>query len=62
MVRIERRLNNMHECIKPFQFVKEDENDKFFKDKDKYYIKTKYAGVVETTKEYWERCFGEVRG
>lgn len=52
----------MHECIKPFQFVKEDENDKFFQKGDKYYIKTKYAGVVETTKEYWERCFGEVRG
>lgn len=52
----------MHTTIKPFGAVKEDENDKFFQKGDKYYIKTKYAGVVETTKEYWERCFGEVRG
>lgn len=22
----------MHECIRPFQFVKEDENDKFFQE------------------------------
>ena len=24
----------MHECVKPYQFVKEDENDKFFKEKE----------------------------
>lgn len=52
--------------IRPYQFVKEDDNDKFFKvkgkhykEEDRYYIKTKYAGVIETTKEYYESCTGD---
>lgn len=49
----------MHECIKPYQFVKEDKSDTFFKKNDRYFIKTKYGGVVETTKEYYEKYEGK---
>lgn len=49
----------MHECIRPYQFVKEDKSDVFFKKNDKYFIKTKYGGVVETTKEYYEKFEGK---
>ena len=49
----------MHECIKPYQFVKEDKSDIFFKQNNRYFIKTKYGGVVETTKEYYEKYEGK---
>lgn len=45
--------------IKPFQFVKEDKSDTFFKERDRYFIKTKYAGIIETTKEYYECYMGK---
>ena len=49
----------MHEGIRPYQFVKEDSNDKFFKRQDRYFINTKYAGTIETTKEYYEKFMGK---
>lgn len=48
----------MHECIKPTQYVKEDKNDTFFKINDRYFVKTKYAGVCEVSKKYYEKYMG----
>ena len=45
----------MHECIKPYQFVKEDSSDYLIFKGNRYYIHTKYAGVVEVEKEYFEK-------
>lgn len=45
----------MHECIRPYQFVKEDKNDFLIERRNRFYIMTEYAGVVETTKEYFEK-------
>ena len=50
----------MHECIKPYQFVKEDKSDYLIFKGNRYYIHTKYAGVVEVEKEYFEKL--EKRG
>jgi len=49
----------MHPTIRPFGAVKEDSSDVFFKKNDRYFIKTKYGGVVETTKEYYEKFEGK---
>lgn len=48
----------MRPTIKPYGFVKEDKEDEFFKIGDRYFIRTKYGGVIETTKEYWESYMG----
>lgn len=48
----------MHECIRPTQYVKEDKNDTFFKINDRYFVRTKYAGVCEVSKEYYEKYMG----
>lgn len=45
--------------IKSYQFVKEDKSYAFFKDRDRYFIKTKCAGIIETTKEYYECYMGK---
>lgn len=48
----------MRECINPTQYIKEDKSDKFFKQNGKYYVKTKYGGVAEVKKEYYEKYMG----
>lgn len=50
----------MYQCIKPTQYVKEDENDYLLFKGNRYYIQTRYAGVVEITKEDFEKL--EERG
>ena len=45
----------MYECIKPTQYVKEDESDFLIFKGNRFYIKTKYAGVVEITKATYEK-------
>lgn len=45
----------MHECIKPCQFVKEHKNDYLIFKGDRFYLYTEYAGLVEITKEYYEK-------
>lgn len=50
----------MYECVKPYQFVKEDQDDYLLVVGSQYYIQTKYAGRVEITKEYFEKL--EKRG
>lgn len=50
----------MYECRNPYQFVKEHESDYLIFKGDKFYIKTYYAGVVEISKETFEKL--EERG
>ena len=50
----------MYECCKPYQFVKEHESDYLIFKGNRFFIKTKYAGVVEITKETFEKL--EQRG
>lgn len=44
----------MISCIKPYQFVKHDKDDYLIPKGDRFYIKTRYAGVVEITKKTYE--------
>lgn len=50
----------MYECIKPTQYVKEHDRDYLIFKGDRFYINTYYAGVVEITKETFEKL--EQRG
>ena len=50
----------MYSCIRPFQFVKEHESDYLIFKGNRFYLHTKYAGVVEITKETFEKL--EQRG
>lgn len=52
----------MHECIKPYQFVKEHDTDYLIFKGNRFYIHTKYAGVVEITKEYYEKLLNRGMG
>lgn len=45
----------MHPTIRPFGAVKEDSSDYLIFKGNRYYIHTKYAGVVEVEKEYFEK-------
>ena len=45
----------MYECIRPTQFVKEHKNDYLIFKGNRFFIRTYYAGVVETTKEYYNK-------
>lgn len=45
----------MYECINPYQFVKEDESDYLIFKGNRFYIKTRYAGVVEIEKKTFEK-------
>ena len=45
----------MYECIKPTQYVKEHESDYLIFKGNRFYIHTYYAGVVEITKEAFEK-------
>ena len=50
----------MYQTIKPYGFVKEHDRDYLIFKGDRYYIHTYYAGVVEITKETFEKL--EQRG
>ena len=45
----------MYSCIKPTQYVREHKSDYLIFKGNRFYIKTYYAGVVEITKEYFEK-------
>ena len=50
----------MYSCIRPTQFVKEDENDYLIFKGNRFYVHTKYAGNVEIEKKTFEKL--EQRG
>ena len=45
----------MYECIKPYQFIKEHEDDYLIFKGNRFYIHTVYGGVAEITKETFEK-------
>lgn len=50
----------MYECIKPTQYIKEHEDDYLIFKGNRWYVHTYYGGVVEITKETFEKL--EQRG
>ena len=49
----------MWETTKPTQYVREHETDYLIFKGNRFYIKTKYAGVVEVSKETFEKLKGK---
>lgn len=45
---------SMYQCVNPTQYVKEDSSDYLIFKGNRFYVKTKYAGVVEITKKTFE--------
>lgn len=45
----------MYSCIKPTEYVKEHEDDYLIFKGNRFYLMTHYAGVVEISKEEYER-------
>ena len=51
----------MYSAIRPTtQYIREHPTDYMYIKNGKYYLRTKYAGLVEISQQEWERLQGQV--
>ena len=55
VIKLQRSRIIMYSCIRPTQYVREHYNDYLIFKGNRFYIHTRFAGVVEITKEEYER-------